>query len=82
MERVGEEKKVTKLWKLEHMSIQMKANCIADPGEPNPNPAVQKAETQSNLNPKILTRVRTGLPCRCHLWKWGRGMGESCLRSN
>lgn len=63
MERVGEEKKVTKLWKLEDMSIQMKANCIADPGEPNPNPALQNAETQPNLNPKILTRVRTGLDC-------------------
>lgn len=47
MERAEEEEKVTKLRKLEH--TQMNANCIADPGEPNTNPAVEKAETQTNL---------------------------------
>lgn len=46
-----EEKKVTKFWKSEH--IQMNANCVADPGEPNLNPAVEKAETQLSLHTEI-----------------------------
>lgn len=43
MERVGKEKKSNKTLDA-RTHTEMNANCIADPGEPNPNPAVQKAE--------------------------------------